>query len=63
MITNLVNEENLLIKKYLHRQTAANSFTALSGGLQSSKNGFAAYCANVSATIVLKIRKKYLSIN
>lgn len=36
---------------YLHKQTAANSLTALSGGGQSGKNGLTTYFANVSAII------------
>lgn len=38
----------------LHKQTPASNFTALSGGMQSGKKGFAAYWANVSATIAWK---------
>lgn len=40
-----------IIRQNLHKQTAASSVTALSGGTQSGKNGFAAYLANVNATI------------
>lgn len=42
----------------LHKQTAANNRTALLGGEQSEKNGFAAYCANVNATIACVNEKK-----
>lgn len=40
-----------IISKNLHKQTAANSLTALSGGGQSGKNGLTTYFANVSAII------------
>lgn len=40
--------------KNILKQTAASNRTAVSGGSHSVKNGFAAYCANVKATIAYK---------
>lgn len=45
---------SIITSFHLHKQTAAKSRTAVSGGSHSSKNGLAAYWAKVNATIACR---------